>query len=232
MKTIVVLPAFNCEHTLFETLSDIPQGIIDEVVLVDDCSTDATITKAQKYGIKHIVKHSQNLGYGANQKTCYETASNLGADVIIMLHPDYQYDPKLITNIVDIFKKGADVVFASRMMHGREAIKNGMPIYKFYANRILTVFQNIVFNRKLSEYHTGYRAYRTDILNSINYKALSNGFIFDNQLILELFRQNVSIEEIYCPARYLKDSSSIGFMNSIKYGIEVVYYTIKYRFKV
>ena len=211
MKIIVVLPAFNCEKTLLKTLSDIPQGIIDEVVLVDDCSTDATIIKAQNYGIKHIVKHKYNMGYGANQKTCYETASNLGADVIIMLHPDYQYDPKLISNIVDKFKKGANVVFASRMMHGKEAIRYGMPLYKYISNRILTNFQNVVFNKKLSEYHTGYRAFRTEVLNSIDYKSLSNGFIFDNQLILELYRQNVSIEEIYCPARYLKNSSSISF---------------------
>ncbi len=229
MKTIVVLPAYNCAKTLQDTISDIPNDIVDEIVLVDDFSKDDTCKKAQQLGIKHIVKHTKNLGYGANQKTCYNYALSLNADIVIMLHPDYQYDPKLIPQIIDKFKNGASIVFASRMINGYEAIKRGMPIYKYIFNRVLTKFQNLVFKKKLSEYHTGYRAFKSEVLKKIEYKKLSNDFIFDNQIIIELLKKGFTIDEIYCPAKYEKTSSSINFIRSMKYGLEIIFYTIKYK---
>lgn len=230
MKIVVVLPAYNCEKTLAYTLADIPKGIVDEILLVDDCSKDSTYKVAKELGIKHIVKHKRNLGYGANQKSCYRLALSLNADVVIMLHPDYQYSPKLISDIVDRIKDDAKIVFCSRMLNGKEAIRNGMPIYKYYANRFLTIFQNLLLNKKMSEYHTGYRAYSKDVLLSINYEELSNDFIFDNQMILEAFKHGYDITEIYCPAKYEKESSSIKLVRSIKYGLFVVYNTLIYKF--
>lgn len=229
MKTIVVLPAYNCAKTLKNTISDIPNDIVDEILLVDDFSKDDTCEVAHQLGIKYVVKHSKNLGYGANQKTCYNYALSLGADIIIMLHPDYQYDPKLIPLIIDKFKNGASVVFASRMINGHEAIKRGMPIYKYIFNRTLTKFQNLVFKKKLSEYHTGYRAFKNDVLKSIEYNNFSNDFIFDNQIIIKLFEKGFTIDEIYCPAKYEDTSSSINFVRSMKYGFGVIFYTIKYK---
>lgn len=231
MKTIVVLPAYNCEKTLSRTISDIPNYIVDEVILVDDCSSDSTCSLAKSLGIKHIIKHDKNLGYGANQKTCYDNALLNNADIIIMLHPDYQYDPKLIPCIIQKFSEGADIVFGSRFHKGTQAIRNGMPIYKYIFNRALTIFQNLVFNKSLSEYHTGYRAYKKDVLMSIDYHKLSNDFIFDNQFILETFLKGFNILEVYCPAKYEDESSSINLMRSIKYGLGVIYYTFKYKFR-
>lgn len=229
MKVVVVLPAYNCAKTLAQTISDIPMNVVDDIILVDDYSTDDTCNVAEQLGIKHIVKHKNNLGYGANQKTCYDYAISLKADVIIMLHPDYQYDPRLIPDIVQKIASGSNIVFASRMLNGYEAVRNGMPIYKYLSNRILTIFQNIFFGKKLSEYHTGYRAYRNVVLSSINYHELSDDFIFDNQIILESFSKEFEIDEIYCPAKYEDTSSSINFIRSIKYGLGVVFYTLKYK---
>lgn len=230
MKIVVVLPAYNCEKTLAYTLADIPKRIVDEILLVDDCSKDSTFKVAKELGIKHILKHKRNLGYGANQKSCYRLALSLNADVVIMLHPDYQYSPKLISDIVNRIKDDAKIVFCSRMLNGKEAIRNGMPIYKYYANRFLTIFQNLLLNKKMSEYHTGYRAYSKDVLLSINYEELSNDFIFDNQMILEAFKLGYDITEIYCPAKYEKESSSINLVRSIKYGLLVIYNTLIYKF--
>lgn len=230
MKIVVVLPAYNCAKTLKNTIFDIPNNLIDEILLVDDFSEDNTCEVAHQLGIKHVVKHSQNLGYGANQKTCYNYALSLNADIVIMLHPDYQYDPKLIPQIINKFKNGASVVFASRMTKGCEAIKKGMPVYKYVFNRILTKFQNLVLKKNLSEYHTGYRAFRSDVLRMIKYNNFSNDFIFDNQIIIEIFEKGFTIDEIYCPAKYENTSSSINFIRSIKYGFGVVFYTIKYKF--
>ena len=231
MKVVVVLPAYNCAKSLKRTISEIPNGAVDEIVLVDDFSSDDTLGVAEECCIKHIVKHDRNLGYGANQKTCYDTALMLGADIIVMLHPDYQYDPNLITPIINKILQGADIVLASRMMKGFEAVRNGMPLYKYLCNRILTKFQNLCFKKHLSEYHTGYRAYKRNVLMSIKYHDFSNDFIFDNQILIEAFSKGYKIQEIYCPARYDNLSSSIKILRSAKYGCQVVYYTIKQMLK-
>mgnify|MGYP002561129706 CR=1 FL=1 len=227
MKVVVVLPAYNCAKTLKMTITEIPEEFSGDIVLVDDCSSDETLEVAKECHIKHIIKHNKNLGYGANQKTCYDKALELKADIVIMLHPDYQYSPKLLPQIVKRIVEGADIVLASRMMNGAEAIKKGMPIYKYISNRMLTIFQNFCFRKHLSEYHTGYRGYRKDVLLSIKYQNLSNDFIFDNQIIIEAFSKGFDIQEIYCPARYDDLSSSIRFFRSVKYGCQVIYYTIK-----
>lgn len=229
-KKTVVMPAYNCEKTLEKTLSNIPKDYVDELILVDDFSRDHTVELAKSLGIKNIYCHTFNEGYGANQKTCYDKALERGADLIIMLHPDYQYDPRLIPNIIQKLVEGADVVFASRMKNGKEALKLGMPTYKYYANRCLTAFQNKLFGLHLSEYHTGYRAYRRKVLEDVNYKHLSNDFIFDNQITLEFIRRQFKIAEIYCPAKYMLDSSSIDLKSSIRYGLGVVYYSMLYKF--
>lgn len=231
MKTIVVLPAYNCSKTLKQTVDEIPSDTVDEIILVDDCSQDKTCLLAKELGITHIYRHQCNLGYGANQKSCYDKALSLGADIIVMLHPDYQYDPKLIGEIVREIKLGEKIVLASRLMHGFDAVRNGMPIYKYIANRFLTIFQNTLLRKSLSEYHTGYRAYARNVLMDIPYHDFSNDFIFDNQFILTAFSKGYNIKELYCPARYEKDSSSIKLCRSIRYGLGVVYYTIKYKMK-
>jgi glycosyltransferase involved in cell wall biosynthesis len=227
---IVVLPAYNCENTLEKTLTSIPKCSVDNIILVDDFSTDHTIEIANKLGIKNIYRHAFNKGYGANQKTCYDKALEAGANLVIMLHPDYQYDPKLIPKMIQKITEGADIVFASRMKRGKEALKFGMPFYKYIANRLLTAFQNKLFRLQLSEYHTGYRAYRREVLEEINYKHLSDDFIFDNQITLEFIQKQFKIEEIYCPAKYMSESSSINLRRSIKYGLGVIYYSIWYKF--
>ena len=227
MKVVVVLPAYNCAKSLKKTISEIPNEIVDEIVLVDDFSSDDTLKIAKECRVEHIVKHNKNLGYGANQKTCYDKALELNADIVIMLHPDYQYDPRLITSLIGKIEQGADIVLASRMMKGFEAVRNGMPLYKYYCNRILTKFQNFCFQKHLSEYHTGYRAYRKNVLVSIKYHDFSNDFIFDNQIIIAAFSKGYEIQEIYCPARYDNLSSSIKLLRSTKYGFQIVYYTIK-----
>lgn len=231
MKVVVVLPGYNCECTLRNTYMSIPMQYVDDVIYVDDGSFDDSIKIAESLHIKHIVCHSQNMGYGGNQKTLYDKALELNADVIILLHPDYQYNPLLIPEIVDNVYNGADVVFASRMKNGKEALRLGMPRYKFYANRLLTKIQNRIFNQNLSEYHTGYRAYKADVLRSVRYHSLSNDFIFDNQLALEIICKKYRITEIYCPAKYDKDSSSIKFISSVKYGVLVLWYSLVYKIK-
>lgn len=230
-KVVVVLPAYNCEKTLKNTLDDIPNDLVNDILLVDDFSIDRTIEKANSLGIKHIYAHSKNLGYGANQKTCYDKALELGADIIIMLHPDYQYDPKLIPQILSKFETGSDIVFASRLQKGYEAVKLGMPLYKFISNRILTIFQNFCLSKHLSEYHTGYRAFSRKALLKIDYHSFSNDFIFDNQMAISAISNGFEIDEIYCPAKYESQSSSINFRRSLKYGVGVVSLSIKYGIK-
>jgi len=232
MKVVVVLPGYNCERTLRKTYMSIPMKYVDDVIYVDDGSIDSSIKIAKSLHINHIICHSQNMGYGGNQKTLYDKALELKADVIILLHPDYQYNPLLIPKIIDNIKNGADVVFASRMKNGKEAIRLGMPIYKYYANRFLTKIQNSIFNQNLSEYHTGYRGYKADVLRSIRYHSLSDDFVFDNQLALEIICKKYHINEIYCPAKYDKDSSSIRFFRSVKYGILVLWYSLVYKIKI
>ena len=227
-KIIVVLPAFNAEKTLERTYHEIPFDIVDEVILVDDSSNDNTIEIAQKLNINHIIQHDKNRGYGGNQKTCYNKALELKADIIVMLHPDYQYTPKLITAMCSIIANEVyPVVFASRIL-GKGALKGGMPFYKYIANRFLTLVQNLLINQKLSEYHTGYRAYSREVLQKISYNSFSEDFIFDNQMTINIFKKGFEIGEISCPTKYFPEASSINFKRSIKYGIGVLRESIIY----
>lgn len=229
-KIIVVLPAYNAEKTLEKTYNEIPLNIVDEVILVDDCSTDETYVVAQKIGIKHIIRHQKNEGYGANQKTCYQNALDLNADIIIMLHPDYQYDPRLIEPMAylianDIYK----VVIGSRIL-GKGALRGGMPFYKYVSNRFLTLIQNLLMGQKLSEYHTGYRAFSKEIFSEINISVNSNDFVFDNQMIGQICNAGFEIGEISCPTKYFPEASSINLKRSIKYGFGVLNVSFSYFF--
>ncbi|MGB4845774.1 MAG: glycosyltransferase family 2 protein [Ferruginibacter sp.] len=228
-KIVVVMPAYNSEKTLEITYSEIPFDIVDEVVLVDDASKDDTVIKARELGINHIIRHEDNKGYGGNQKTCYNKAKELGADIVIMVHPDYQYTPKLIHSMAYLIGNGVyPVVFGSRIL-GKGALKGGMPWYKYIANRILTLFQNILINQKLSEYHTGYRAFSKEVLDAVDYEKCSDDFIFDNQMIAQIFYEGFEIAEITCPTKYFKDASSISIRRSVHYGFGVIRVSILYR---
>lgn len=227
-KVIVVLPAYNAELTLEKTYNEIPFDIVDEVILVDDNSTDKTISIAKKIGINQILSHDKNKGYGANQKTCYNKALQLNAEIVIMLHPDYQYTPKLIHSMAYLIANNVyKVVIGSRIL-SKGALKGGMPLYKYIANRFLTLFQNILMNQKLSEYHTGYRAFSSEVLKSIDYNSNSDDFIFDNEILAQIFMKRYEIAEITCPTKYFKEASSINFTRSIKYGLGVLGVSIKY----
>ncbi len=222
------MPAYNASKTLEQTYREIPFDIVDEIILVDDASRDDTSQIARQLGIHHVIKHEKNKGYGGNQKTCYDKALEIGADIVVMLHPDYQYTPKLITAIVSIIGQELyPVVFASRIL-GKGALKGGMPMYKYIANRFLTLFQNILMGQKLSEYHTGYRAYSKEVLQKITYSKNSDDFIFDNQMIAQIFYHNFEIGEITCPTKYFDDASSINFSRSVKYGMGVLGVSMRY----
>lgn len=222
------MPAYNAEKTLERTLREIPFDIVDELVLVDDASKDSTSELAKQLGIRHVIRHERNKGYGGNQKTCYKKALELGADIIVMLHPDYQYTPKLITAMVSIIGQGLyPVVFGSRIL-GKGALKGGMPLYKYVANRILTFVQNLMMNQKLSEYHTGYRAYSRQVLETVAYERNSDNFVFDNQMIAQIFYHNFEIAEVTCPTKYFDEASSINFRNSVKYGLGVLGVSFRY----
>jgi glycosyltransferase involved in cell wall biosynthesis len=228
-KIIVVLPAYNAEKTLEKTYKEIPFDIVDDVILVDDKSKDSTVKVAKELGIANIISHNINKGYGGNQKSCYNKALELGADVIIMLHPDYQYTPQLIHSMAYMIANDLyDVVFGSRIL-GKGALKGGMPFYKYIANRFLTLFQNILLNQKLSEYHTGYRAFSRKVLESVPYNINSDDFVFDNQMIAQIFHAGFEIAEITCPTKYFKEASSINFKRSSKYGLGVLAVSIRYR---
>lgn len=221
-KIIIVLPAYNAELTLEKTYSEIPFDIVDDVILVDDNSTDKTVDKARELGIKNIFVHDKNKGYGGNQKTCYNNALKLGADIIIMLHPDYQYTPKLIHSMSYLIANEVySVVLGSRIL-GRGALKGGMPYYKYVSNRLLTFTQNLLMRQKLSEYHTGYRAFSAEVLNAINFNDNSDDFIFDNQMLAQIFYTGYEIAEITCPTKYFEGASSINFQRSVKYGLGVI----------
>ena len=229
-KIIVVLPAYNAGATLRKTYNEIPFDIVDDVVIVDDASKDNTVKVAQEIGIKHIIRHDRNKGYGGNQKSCYTQALKLGADIVIMLHPDYQYTPKLITAMASIIAHDLyPVVIGSRIL-GMGALKGGMPLYKYVANRFLTLSQNILMNQKMSEYHTGYRAYRREVLEKIPYLKNSDDFVFDNELLAQVFYFGFDIGEITCPTKYEKESSSINFMRSSTYGLGVLRTSFLYFF--
>lgn len=227
-KIVVVLPAYNAAKTLLQTYNEIPQEIVDEVILVDDNSSDETIQVAKEIGIKHIIKHENNLGYGGNQKTCYNKALELGADIIIMLHPDYQYTPKLIHSMSYLIANEVyPVVIGSRIL-GNGALKGGMPLYKYISNRFLTLSQNLLMGQKLSEYHTGYRAYSKEVLTNIDFNKNSDDFIFDNQFLAQIFYNNFQIAEITCPTKYFEEASSINFSRSVSYGLGVLKTSLSY----
>ena len=222
------MPAYNAEKTLEETYNEIPFEIVDDVVIVDDKSTDNTIEVAKKIGIEHIVVHDENKGYGGNQKSCYNKALALKADIVVMLHPDYQYTPTLIHAMASIIANDVfPVVLASRIL-GNGALKGGMPVYKYVANRFLTLTQNILIGQKLSEYHTGYRAFSADVLQIINYEINSNDFVFDNQMLSQIFMAGYEIGEVTCPTKYFEEASSINFSRSAKYGIGVLVTSFKH----
>ena len=227
-KIVVVLPAYQAEKTLETTYREIPFDIVDEVVIVDDNSFDNTVEVAKKIGIKHIIKHTENKGYGGNQKSCYNKALELGADIVVMLHPDYQYTPKLIPAMVHVIAGDLyPAVMGSRIL-GRGAINGGMPTYKYLANRFLTLFQNILLHQKLSEYHTGYRAFSKEVLETVQYEKNSDDFVFDNQMIAQIFMAGFEIGEITCPTKYFDDTSSINFRRSVKYGFGVLHTSVTY----
>ncbi|MCL4868307.1 MAG: glycosyltransferase family 2 protein [Anaerolineae bacterium] len=227
-KVIVVMPAYNAERTLRQTYGEIPHEIVDEVILVDDASQDHTVEVAAALNIKTIV-HPENRGYGGNQKTCYQTALQQGGEIIIMLHPDYQYTPLLITAMVSLLAEGLfDCVLGSRIL-GVGALKGGMPIYKYISNRFLTAFQNLVMGYKLSEYHTGYRGYTRQVLEALPLEHNSDNFIFDNQVLSQIIYGGYAIGEITCPTRYMDDSSSINFRNSTIYGLGVLKTSLLFR---
>jgi glycosyltransferase involved in cell wall biosynthesis len=230
-KIVVVLPAYNAEKTLELTYSEIPFNMVDEIILVDDYSRDQTVEVARGLGIRHIIIHDRNKGYGGNQKSCYDKALELGADIVIMLHPDYQYTPKLIPSMSYLIAQELyPVVLGSRIL-GKGAKKGGMPVYKYYFNRILTLNQNILMGQKLSEYHTGYRAFSREVLETINYHANSNDFVFDNQMLAQICFAGFEIAEISCPTKYFPDASSINFYRSMKYGIGVMTTAWAYAFQ-
>jgi len=227
-RIIVVLPAFNAEKTLERTYSEIPIDIVDDVILVDDNSTDMTVLVAKKLGINHIIQHKKNIGYGGNQKTCYKKAFELNSDIIVMLHPDYQYTPKLIHSMCFLIANDLyPVVLGSRIL-GKGARKGGMPLYKYVANRLLTLLQNILMGQKLSEYHTGYRAFSSKALREINFEVNSDNFVFDNQLLAQICYKGFEIAEITCPTKYFNDASSINFLRSCIYGFGVISTSIQY----
>jgi glycosyltransferase involved in cell wall biosynthesis len=228
-KIVVVLPAYNAERTLEQTYREIPLDLVDEVVLVDDRSADDTLAVAKTLGIRHVIQHDANRGYGGNQKTCYDTALALGAEIVVMLHPDYQYTPKLVRAMVGVLAEDVyDVVLGSRIL-GNGALQGGMPLYKYVANRALTAFENIVTGQKLSEYHTGFRAYRRRVLEAIPYDRNSDDFIFDNQFLVQAHALGFRIAELTCPTKYFAEASSINFRRSLRYGILCCTTALQYR---
>jgi glycosyltransferase involved in cell wall biosynthesis len=228
-KVVVVLPAYNASRTLAKTFSEIPHDLVDEIILCDDASRDDTVEKARSLGIQHIIRHENNRGYGGNQKSLYKKALEINGDIIIMLHPDYQYTPLLIPSMVNIIGDNLyPVVLGSRIL-GKGALRGGMPVYKYYANRFLTLFQNWMVSYKLSEYHTGYRAFNADVLRSIPFESNSDDFIFDNELLSQIIYAGFPIAEVTCPTKYFEEASSINVSRSIKYGLGVLRVSILHR---
>jgi glycosyltransferase involved in cell wall biosynthesis len=228
MKIIVVMPAYNAEKTLEKTLNDIPKGSYDEIILVDDASKDGTVELSKRLGL-FTVRHEKNLGYGGNQKTCYKTALEHGADIVVMLHPDYQYDARLLPYMTGLIKEGiCDVILGSRIRTRREALKGGMPFYKYIMNRLLTLTENLVLSIAVSETHTGYRAFHRNVLASIPLDRNSNDFVFDQHIIAQIVHAGFRIGEIPVPTRYFKEASSISFKRSVIYGLSTVWTMLRY----
>ena len=227
-KVVVVLPAYNAAMTLEKTIAEIPMDIVDELILVDDYSSDNTSELARNIGVHHVIRHEANKGYGGNQKTCYAKALELNADIVVMVHPDYQYTPLLIHAMVSIIGNELyPVVFGSRIL-GKGAIKGGMPTYKYIANRFLTFTQNLLMNQKLSEYHTGYRAFSAEVIRNLALYKNSDDFIFDNQMIAQVFAKGYDIAEVTCPTKYFEEASSINFKRSSVYGLGVLRVSVRY----
>ncbi|MBL7765576.1 MAG: glycosyltransferase family 2 protein [Chitinophagaceae bacterium] len=228
-KIVIVLPAYNAAKTLKKTYDEIPFDIVDEVILVDDRSKDETVEVARSIGIRHIIVHDVNKGYGGNQKSCYNKALELNADIVVMLHPDYQYTPLLIPSMCHIIANGLyPVVLGSRIL-GKGALNGGMPYYKYIFNRLLTLTENILIHQKLSEYHTGYRAFSKEVLQNINYNANNDDFVFDNEMLSQIFMKGYEIAEITCPTKYFEEASSINFSRSMKYGLGVLRVSFRHR---
>jgi len=228
-RIFVIMPAYNAAQTLEKTYKEIPFDIVDEVILTDDHSSDNTFEVAKKIGIKHVIRHEKNKGYGGNQKTCYLKAMELGADIVIMVHPDYQYTPKLIHAMASIIANDLyPVVLASRIL-GRGALKGGMPLVKYIANRFLTLTQNILLRQKLSEYHSGYRAFSKEVLEAINFTENSDDFVFDNEMLAQIFYKGYEIGEVTCPTKYFEEASSINLKRSAIYGLGVLRVSLIYR---
>jgi len=224
-KVVCVLPAYNAQKTLEKTLSDVPPGIVDLYILVDDCSTDETVKEATRLASRfplQVIKHDNNRGYGGNQKTCYQAALKENADIVVMLHPDYQYEPKLLGSLSGLVASGVyDVALGSRIL-GKGALKGGMPFYKYVFNRCLTAFENILIGQKLSEYHTGYRAFSKEVLRGLNLEINSDDFVFDNEMIVQAHVNGFTIGEISVPTKYFEEASSISFKRSVIYGMGVL----------
>ncbi len=228
-KIVVVMPAYNASKTLERTYKEIPGDIVDEVVVVDDCSKDDTAEKAREIGIRHVIRHEENKGYGGNQKSCYKKALELGADIVVMVHPDYQYTPLLIPSMCFPIANGLyDVMLGSRIL-GKGALKGGMPLYKYVSNRFLTFTQNLLISAKLSEYHTGYRAFSKEVLMELNYEYNSDNFVFDNQMLSQIIYAGYEIGEVSCPTKYFDEGSSINLSNSIVYGLGVLKVSLTHR---
>jgi glycosyltransferase involved in cell wall biosynthesis len=228
-RIVVVLPAYNAARTLERTYAEIPHDIVDDVVLVDDGSNDDTVTTARAIGIRHVIRHDRNRGYGGNQKTCYAAALSLGADIVVMLHPDYQYTPKLVTAMASIIAHDVfPVVYGSRIL-GNGALRGGMPVYKYVSNRVLTLVQNLLMGQKLSEYHTGYRAFHRKVLEAIAIEANSDDFVFDSEITAQIFAAGFEIGEVTCPTKYFPEASSINFRRSLVYGLGCLRTALQYR---
>ncbi len=229
-KIVVVMPAYNAGRTLEQTYNEIPFDIVDSVILTDDCSRDDTVERAYALGIEHIQVHEKNRGYGGNQKSCYNKALEIGADIVVMLHPDYQYTPKLIHSMCYMIANGLYPVALGSRILSNGALKGGMPLIKYVANRFLTLFQNIMLNQKLSEYHTGFRAFSADVLRAIDYNGNSEDFVFDNQMLAQIFYAGFEIGELTCPTKYFKEASSINLIRSTIYAFGVINVSFLYRF--
>jgi glycosyltransferase involved in cell wall biosynthesis len=226
-KILVVMPAYNAARTLERTFQDIPFDVVDEVLLVDDASHDETLEEARRLGIRCFL-HERNMGYGRNQKTCYTEALKTGADIVVMVHPDYQYSPKIIPALAGLVASGEyEVALGSRILGGK-ACQGGMPAYKYLANRFLTLFQNLLLGAKLSEYHTGFRAFSRQVLESLPLRENSDDFIFDNEMLAQAHYFGFAIGEVSCPTRYFEEASSINFSRSVKYGLGVVATSVKF----
>lgn len=228
-KVVIVMPAYNAENTLEVTFQEIPFDIVDEVILVDDQSSDNTADKARELGIHHVIRHPVNRGYGGNQKTCYQTALDIGADIVVMLHPDYQYTPRLIEAMVYPIAYGLFPVMLGSRILGKGALSGGMPMYKYVANRFLTFFQNVMMGQKLAEYHTGYRAFSREILETLPLEENSDDFVFDNEMLAQIAYSGHIIGEVTCPTKYFEEASSINFSRSVTYGLGVLRVSMSYR---